>query len=72
MVVRLQRSQARSPDIDLRVVRYNAARSLLMPLIFLIAIVVSFANVNAAEFSLLLIFPVRPAALRYAQNQGTG
>jgi len=43
-----------------------------MPLIFLIAIVVSFANVNAAEFSLLLIFPVRPAALRYAQNQGTG
>ncbi len=37
-----------APDIDLRVVRCDAARSLLMPLIFLIAIVVSFANVNAA------------------------
>ncbi|CAN5133652.1 TMEM175 family protein [soil metagenome] len=60
------------PDMDPRVVRYYSARSFLMPVMFLIAILISFVNVNVAEFSLLLIFLVRPAALKYAQSRTAG
>ena len=54
-------------EIDSRVIRYNTMRSVLMPPIFLLAIAISFVDVNDAEWSLLLLLLVRPVAVRYAQ-----
>ena len=56
------------PHIDPLVARYNDLRGLLLLLVYAISIGVSFLNVHAAEYCLLLLFLVGPVLSRYMQR----
>ena len=56
------------PDIDLGVLRYNNARVLALPLVFVLAIGVSFFSIAAAGYFVLLLFLVRPVTSWYARR----
>lgn len=57
------------PDLDPAVIRYNNARLLNLPIVFLIAIVISFFNLSAAGYSVLLLFFLRPITLWFARRR---
>jgi uncharacterized membrane protein len=57
------------PDLDRIVVRYNFARILSLPVVFLFAICISFFSTAAAGYSVLLLFFVRPLTGLYARRR---
>lgn len=57
------------PDIDPAVIRYNSVRALILPLVFLIAIGVSFFSTAAAGYFVLLLFFVRPVTTWCARHR---
>ena len=56
------------PSLDPDARRYTDLRVLAVPFVFLLSIAISFVNVNAAEYSWLLLFLVRPVLLRYMER----
>jgi uncharacterized membrane protein len=56
------------PDIDPVVIRYNYARILSLPVVFVLAIGISFFS-TAAGYSVLLLFFVRPVTALYARHR---
>jgi hypothetical protein len=56
------------PDIDPVVIRYNYARILSLPVVFVLAIGISFFS-TAAGYSVLLLFFVRPVSALYARRR---
>jgi uncharacterized membrane protein len=57
------------PDLDRIVVRYNFARILSLPVVFLFAIGISFFSTAAAGYSVLLLFFIRPLTGLYARRR---
>jgi uncharacterized membrane protein len=57
------------PDLDRIVVRYNFARILSLPVVFTIAIGISFFSTAAAGYSVLLLFFIRPLTGHYARRR---
>ena len=57
------------PDIDPIVVRYNFARILSLPVVFVLAICISFVSTAAAGYSVLLLFSVRPVTALYVRRR---
>ncbi len=57
------------PEIDPVVIRYNFARILSLPVVFALAIALSFFSTAAAGYSVLLLFFVRPVIARYARRR---
>lgn len=57
------------PDLDSAVIRYNNVRLLTLTIVFLIAIVISFFNLSAAGYSVLLLFLIRPITLWFARRR---
>jgi uncharacterized membrane protein len=57
------------PDLDRIVVRYNFARILSLPVVFLFAIGISFFSTAAAGYSVLLLFFIRPLTGHYARRR---
>jgi uncharacterized membrane protein len=56
------------PDIDPFVIRYNYARILSLPVVFLFAIGISFISTAAAGYTVLLLFLIRPVTALYARR----
>jgi uncharacterized membrane protein len=56
-------------DLDRIVVRYNFARILSLPVVFLFAIGISFFSTAAAGYSVLLLFFIRPLTGLYARRR---
>lgn len=56
------------PDIDPVVIWYNYAGILSLPVVFLLAIGISFFSTAAAGYSVLLLFLVRPFTALYAKR----
>ena len=57
------------PDIDPVVIRYNNARILSLPLVFLITIGISLFSTAAAGYFVLPLFFVRSLAALYARRR---
>jgi uncharacterized membrane protein len=57
------------PDIDPIVVRYNFARILSLPVVFLLAIAISFFSTAAAGYSVLVLFFVRRVTALYVRRR---
>ena len=57
------------PDIDPAVIRYNYARILFLPVVFVLAIVISFFSTAAAGYSVLLLLLRRPVTALYARRR---
>ena len=57
------------PDIDPALITYNYARISSLPIVFVIAIGISFFSTAAAGYSVLLLFLVRPLTNLYARRR---
>jgi uncharacterized membrane protein len=57
------------PDIDPIVVRYNFARILSLPVVFLLAIAISFFSTAAAGYSVFVLFFVRRVTALYVRRR---
>jgi hypothetical protein len=69
VVVPDQRPEAGGvPDIGPFVIRYNYARILSLPIVFVLAIGISFFSTAATGYSVLLLFFVRPLIALYARR----
>lgn len=56
------------PDIDPAVLRYNNARVLALPLVFMLSIGISLFSTAAAGYFVLMLFLIRPVTTWYARR----
>jgi uncharacterized membrane protein len=57
------------PDINPALITYNYARITSLPVVFVLAIVISFFSTAAAGYAVLLLFFVRPVTNLYARRR---